>query len=423
MRALYVSQNGMAENLGQSQVLPYLRGLARRGVDIELLSFELPTLLPERHEELASQMRRDGIRWHSLVRTMPGSLAVKVGEAGRGVVVAMRAALARRPDIVHGRSYFPTAICDVVGEVSRRSKLLFDCRGMLGDEYVDCGYWTRDRLEYRLVKAYERRLFRHSDGIVVLTRALASWLREHEVIGPKPRLTVVPCCVDMERFRPSDEARARTREELGLGDSLVLLYAGSLGTWYLEEEMARFAAAVRERAEALGRHVVFVCLTPGDASGLRAQLERRGFPAADVVVRKIAPALMPDYLAVGDIGLSFIQSCFSKKGSSPTKVAEYLACGNVAVVNGDIGDQADLAKEKDSCVVLPGFSEVAIQAAVRAAVELATAPGREARVNAAVETARRHFGLEEVGVARYAMLYEALVSSRKAVLSTEQPAD
>ena len=38
MRALYVSQNGMAENLGQSQVLPYLRGLVRRGVEIELFA-------------------------------------------------------------------------------------------------------------------------------------------------------------------------------------------------------------------------------------------------------------------------------------------------------------------------------------------------------------------------------------------------
>lgn len=410
MRSLYVSQNGMAENLGQSQVLPYLRGLARRGVEIELVSYELPGVSAEVLEDISGSLSKDGIRWHPLVRTMGGSLDVKVAEAAKGALLALRRALVRRPDIVHGRSYFATAICDAVGEVSRRSKLLFDCRGMIGDEYVDCGYWTRDRLEYRLVKTYERRLFRRSDGMVVLTRALARWLREDGGLGPRPVVEVVPCCVDMERFRPLDDARERLRCELGLGDDFTLLYAGSLGTWYLEPEMARFAVAVRARLEALGRRVSFVCLTPSDSSGLRAELERAGFPAENVIVRKVAPKQMPEYLSIGDVGISFIQSCFSKKGSSPTKVAEYLACGNVVVVNGDIGDQADLATEKEACVVLRDFSVDEIERAARQATELADR-ARQSRIDSTTGVARRHFGLEEVGVTRYAGLYDALVAS------------
>src|SRR5687768_7432269 len=35
----------------------------------------------------------------------------------------------------------------------------------------------------------------------------------------------------------------------------------------------------------------------------------------------------PSYLSAADAGLSFIKSCFSKIASSPTKNAEYLACG------------------------------------------------------------------------------------------------
>ena len=414
MRALYVSHNGMTENLGQSQVLPYLRGLARRGVDIDLVSFELPTVTAAQREDVAADMQRDGIRWHPLLRTLGGSLPVKILEAQRGVMLALRSAVVRRPDIVHGRSYFPTAICDLVGEFSRRSKVLFDCRGMIGDEYVDCGYWTKERLEYRMVKAYERRLFTHSDGIVVLTRALAGWLRDSELIGPRPTLEVVPCCVDLAKFQPSDTARAAVREELGIADdAVVLLYSGSLGTWYLEPEMAAFAAAARGRLATSGRRLVFLCLTPSDGSRLRGRLEQAGFERADVIIRKVPPKRMPEYLSAGDMGLSFIQSCFSKKGSSPTKVAEYLACGNVTVVNGDIGDQADLAAEPESCVVLADFSPAEIERAARRAVELVTERPREARVTAAVGVARRQFGLEEVGIARYAKLYETLVSQGK----------
>lgn len=409
MRSLYISQNGMAENLGQSQVLPYLRGLVRHGVEIDLVSFELASLTADVREEMAGSLGRDGIRWHPLVRTMRTPLRVKVAEAARGVGLALARSLLRRPDIVHGRSYFATAICDAVGAFTPRSKLLFDCRGMIGDEYVDAGHWTKDRLEYRLVKAYERRLFARSDGMVVLTRALATWLRENDLRGARPLLEVVPCCVDMEKFRPSAEARVRLREELGLGDAFTIVYAGSLGTWYLEPEMARFAAAVREQLAATRRRLAYVCFTPSDSASLVAKLSEAGI--RDVIVRRIPPKQMPEHLCVGDVGVSFIQSCFSKKGSSPTKVAEYLACGNVAVVNGDIGDQADLARETEACVVLDDFSPAQIGRAARAAVELASRP-LEARVAATVDAARRHFGLEEVGVARYARLYEALVDRR-----------
>src|SRR5688500_12731534 len=39
-RVLFISYNGMLDPLGQSQVIPYLRELAKRGVQFTLLSFE-----------------------------------------------------------------------------------------------------------------------------------------------------------------------------------------------------------------------------------------------------------------------------------------------------------------------------------------------------------------------------------------------
>lgn len=41
-RVLFISYNGMLEPLGQTQVLPYLRELAKRSVKFILLSFEKP---------------------------------------------------------------------------------------------------------------------------------------------------------------------------------------------------------------------------------------------------------------------------------------------------------------------------------------------------------------------------------------------
>ena len=42
MSILYISQNGITDHIGQSQVAPYLIGLAKMGFKIHLLSAEKP---------------------------------------------------------------------------------------------------------------------------------------------------------------------------------------------------------------------------------------------------------------------------------------------------------------------------------------------------------------------------------------------
>ena len=41
-RVLYISYDGLLDPLGQSQVVPYVRELARRGVALTVISFEKP---------------------------------------------------------------------------------------------------------------------------------------------------------------------------------------------------------------------------------------------------------------------------------------------------------------------------------------------------------------------------------------------
>lgn len=406
MRALYVSHNGMLDNLGQSQVLPYVRGLARRGVTMRLLSFELSDAEPDAIEALRASLDKDGVHWTPLVRRRDPRLRTKITESANGVLAALTSAVAHRPDIVHGRSYLPTAIGDVIATLVPRARLLFDCRGMLGDEYVDAGYWTTDRIEYRLVKRFEARAFHRAEGVVVLTEALKRWIEARHWLGKRTNIEAIPCCVDLDRFHFDEVSRARIRREVGFDDRLVLVYAGSLGSWYCEEEVARLAGQVKRRS---GRKVGFLLLTPSPPEVLVGLLEREGLTRDEIVVRRAKPREMTSYLSAGDVGISFITSCFSKKGSSPTKVAEYLACGLTTVVNAHIGDQADLAADTDACVVVSSFDDAALAAAADSLVAMATRPVAE-RVAASRGVADRRFGLERVGVTRYQRLYSAIAA-------------
>lgn len=393
----------MTEPLGRSQVIPYLSQLARHSVRIEVVAFEPPSASQSDVDSVAALLRREGIGYKALRRRADHGLGTKAREISQAVVEGLREAASFRPDVVHCRSYVPTAAGDLLATLVPGAKLLFDCRGMLGDEYVDNGHWTTDDLRYRLVKLAERRFFHRAEGVVVLTEALARWLRQEGVLGARTALEVVPCCVDMDRFRIDEPTRAARRAAHGVGDEPVILYSGTLGSWYREDDMAEFVAAAHRR----DRRVRFHVLTRADAKPLVQKVVSRGFPEERILVASVSPDGMPQALSAGDVGLSFIQPCFSKMGSSPTKVAEYLACGQVVVANEGIGDVAELRGEAGACITMPDLERSSVLAAVDRALEAAAAPWSD-RLHRTSAVARRRFGLAEVGGPRYLSLYRNL---------------
>lgn len=403
VRALYLSHIGMLEPLGRSQVIPYLGGVAAAGAKITIISFEKATSTVVDIEHFRSILSARGLDWKPLRRDPSMHLGTKVFESARAVGKLLELSVRHRPDIIHGRSYLPAAVADVVATSLPRTKLLFDCRGMLGDEYVDAGHWTRDRLEYRLLKHYERRVFQRANGVVILTRALERHLRRDNAFGGHTHVEVIPCCVDTTRFARDEDARTRIRAELGIENRLVVVYSGSLGSWYREPDMARFVG------ELVRRNVkpVFLVLTHNDPQVLVDLVRAQGLPAEDLIVRRVTPDAMPHHLSAADVGLSFITSCFSKKGSSPTKLGEYLACGLVSVLNGDIGDQAEMSAHRDACVVLDDFSDEAIEGAAARAIVLVKRNASQ-RVQDARNVAEAELSLDRVGIPAYRRMYETL---------------
>src|SRR5712664_5000809 len=69
-RALFISYNGMLDPLGQSQVIPYLRELSKRGVRFTLLSFERDHAYTraglEQSADLRQELAESEIDWHWL---------------------------------------------------------------------------------------------------------------------------------------------------------------------------------------------------------------------------------------------------------------------------------------------------------------------------------------------------------------------
>jgi glycosyltransferase involved in cell wall biosynthesis len=402
LRALYVSHTGMTEPLGHSQVLPYVEGLVRAGFRMDIVAFEPLRATADEIRAVEERLSGSGIGYYWSRRSSSHAFAVKLAEATRALARLLARGLSARPRILHARSYLPSAVADIAAAVSPGTRLLFDVRGLLGEEYVDAGHWSADSYRYKLLKRFEKRLFARADGVVVLTERHRRHLRdEARLVAQDTPIEVIPTCVDVARFSASAEARARWRHALGVGSRFALVYAGTLGAWYREEEMVRLFAALRRR-----RPSCFALYTHSPTDRFEAALAAAQVPREELMVRRVAPSEMPAALAAADAAVSFITPCFSKLGSSPTKTAEYLAMGLPTVLNRGIGDGNQLIDEVPAVIDAGGLGPEEIE---RAAERLSAAD-----VNGLRESARRaaveRFSIEDVGIPRYRRLYERLAA-------------
>ena len=344
------------------------------------------------HEPLSPGVHWTALRYHR-TPTVPATAIDMV----QGLTAVALTGLLRSADLVHVRSYVPAALA-IPWAFASRTPLLFDMRGMWPDEKVDGGAWPANGRLYRATKRIERTLLARASAISVLTHSMRRHLRNEYPHRDEIRasISVIPTCTDLNLFRldvlPNAAVRARLPE-----NAKVLVYVGSLGTWYMSDEMARFYLAWRRAvAPALSR---LLLVTRDDPAAIRAVLEAQGV-AAEIIHHPAEREDVPGLVRCGDAAMCFIRPTFSKRGSAPTKLGELLACGLPVVAN-IVGDMADVLKDTPAGVVVESMTHDEFE---RAAQELAIRASAAETRNAARALAVRWFGLERA-VDRYDEIY------------------
>lgn len=340
---LYLSYDGLTDPLGQSQILPYLAGLARLGHRISIISFEKDDRVETGGEQIYQFCRENNLTWHPLRYHKRPPIFSTLYDVWCMRQRAQKLHAQTPFTIVHCRSY----ITALIGRWLKNTygiRFVFDMRGFWADERVEGGLWNLRSPLYRRVynffKGQERKFLYDADAVIVLTMAaraeILSW-------GVDDKITVIPCCVDVQLFDRGAVAAADTeawRTRLGIPrGAYVLLYLGSIGTWYLWNEMVLFF----ERLQKEHANAKFLILTP-DVDKI--------IPRADFIVRTVSRQEVPALISLADASVCFIKPSFSKKGSSATKMAEVLAMGVPVITNPGWGDVAFLADKLDNLLVV-----------------------------------------------------------------------
>ncbi|MDD4946151.1 MAG: glycosyltransferase [Gallionella sp.] len=405
---LFIAYDGLLDQLGGSQILPYLRGIAAHPRYVHIVSFEKPARFAVGAEKMRADLARDGIGWTPVPFTSRFGKLGKLWDLGRMYATCLRLQLKHRFGIVHCRSYMSMQVGAFLHRLTG-VKAIFDMRGLWVDERVDGGLWKQDRwlnrVIYRTYKRIERNLLASASHVVVLTRCVVPELKRLSPAMSAP-VTIIPCCADFDHFvMPSGETRQAVRAELGIPpDAMVLSYLGSLGTWYMLEDMLRlFAAAAGQRDDV---YLLFITRDWQDEQEDLLKTMGIGHLRARIHVRSASREEVPSLMAASDIMLSFIKPAYSKMGSCPTKLAEAFALGIPVISNVNVGDVEQITDELAAGATFDLDDAGAFERLAGKLEEIKGMGGAALR-----ERARKTFGLE-VAENSYRQVYETIEQSK-----------
>lgn len=402
MKVLYISYDGMTDNLGQSQVIPYLKGLIKHGHSFDILSFEKPENFIKRESLLKDLLREAGIGWYPLTYTKRPPVLASVYDTVRMHSKAKQLYLENKYDATHCRSYMPA----MAGQMLKRKygcRFIFDMRGFWPDERIDGNLWNIKNPVYRWIYNYfkkkELQFFNEADYSISLTEAgyreICKWK-----ISPSQlkKFSIIPCCADFDLFRVLPENK-ELKSQLNISDNhKVLCYLGSIGTWYMFDEMLQFFSLLRQSDSSF----CFLFVTPEPEKFILENAARFQIPPDAVRVVFASRQMVPEYLSLAHAGISFIKPCFSKQSSSPTKMGEMMAAGLPVICNDGVGDVDKYIQKTKAGILLKDFSEEEMKKAVSQVPTVLALTKEEVR-----KRAYEIFNLEH-GVELYADVYRQL---------------
>ena len=402
MNVLYISYDGMTDNLGQSQVIPYLKGLVGYGHHFDIISCEKPDKFSAKETEIRKLLDSLNIGWYPLPYTKRPPVLSSVLDVFRMYRKAYSLNRVNKYDAVHCRSYLSA----MIGQDMKKkfdAKFIFDMRGFWPDERIDGDLWNIKNPVYRIIYNYfkkkELQFFNEADLNISLTHAGLNEIKKMNVRKEQiDKFSIIPCCSDYELFKPLPRDMVLVKQ-LGFEESnKILCYLGSIGTWYMFDEMM----AMFKQLHFQDNSFRLLIMTPEPPSMVYDSAQKLDINADLIKVLSATRQQVPQFLSIAHLGISFIKPCFSKLSSSPTKMGEMLAAGVPLICNSGVGDVERIINDTKTGVIIHGFSEEEMQSVAKKAIEMIQIPRENIR-----EQSRPVFALES-GVKLYAQAYDKM---------------
>jgi glycosyltransferase involved in cell wall biosynthesis len=406
-RILYITYDGLTDPLGQSQVLPYLCGLAKHGFSFTIISFEKKARMHKEGALIKSITSASSITWIPLPFTSKPPIISKILDRRRMLRMASKLHKLNPFDLIHCRSY-------IAAEVGLKLKkatavpFIFDMRGFWADEKVDNGQWNLKRTLfkniYNFYKSKEKEFLLMADGIISLTHAAKDYLLKNRDFSHLS-IDVIPCCADLTHFNYLNTDKLNKEAILnnyGISpESKIICYLGSVGGWYLIKEMLLFFKLLHSKDS----KYIFLILTKEDPSLVEEMAKELSINPELIKVGYSPRNELPSVLSICGLSIFFIRNSFSKIASSPTKLGELMGMG-IPVICNSIGDTPYIINKTGAGMLIDDFSETQLEKIIYRVNELENIPKDSIR-----KGAFEFFDLQS-GIEKYISVYKRLFNKQ-----------
>lgn len=358
---LFISYDGMTDPLGQSQVIPYLAGLTKYGFEFTILSCDKPDRYRLHKAYVLKILEPFPIKWVSIPYHKSPPVLSSWYDYKMLCKTGAKLHRQKKFDLVHTRVGVP-ALAGYWLNKKFGIKFLNDIRGFWADERVDGGMWNIKNPVYKFIYSFfkkkEDEFIIEADYNTCLTYAARTEIHSWKQIPNQPiPIEVIPCSADMKLFNPASIDQLQQdqyKKELNIqADEIIISYLGSIGGWYLTEEMMRFCKRLSDKIP----EARFLFISPHLHHVIEAAAAKYELPAEKLIVKQGKRHEVPVLLSLSNYSLFFIKPCYSKISSSPTKHGEIMAMGIPVITNGGVGDVKEVVEKYNAGYVVQNFTD------------------------------------------------------------------
>lgn len=389
-RVLFLSYDGLLEDIGQSQILRYCERLAPRH-RITLLTCEKPSDLADSAAmaRAAARLADLGVAWTPLRYHKAPPVLSTAWDLLRMLAAALPGCRKGAFDVVHARSTPPAAVALALHCLAG-TPFIFDMKGFWAEQRLETGAW-RPGPVFDAARRVQDAAIRRARFVVSETDAGIEALRSRGACdGMRGAFHVVPTCVDVGRFSLGPHP----------GPGFTLGFVGSFGAGYLLDPMVQAFRHLREAVP----EARFRLVTRADHARFEAAFRRQGIADGCYSIGPARPDQVPGELASLHGGVYFLAPSPAMKAVCPTKLPELLAAGVPVLTGPGIGDTEKILRERGVGVVVDPADGGALRGAVGEFLRLARSEGIRARC--------RRAALELLDVSRGVRVFDELYSAK-----------
>ena len=346
------------------------------------------------------ELNQENINWVPLTYTKYPPILSTLLDIFKLNLALKKVNLEEEINLIHCRSYI-TSLSGLKFKSIYKIPFIFDMRGFYADERIDGNIWNKNHIIYKHVYKYfkkkEHQFLQLSNHTISLTKSGKKEIQSWGLQNLSP-ITIIPCCTDENLFQKKNIQNVRS--ELGFNkEDFIISYVGSIGTWYMLDEMLDFFKCLQIKKS----NAKFLFITKDDPLLILEKVKSKEIDDKCIKIQSSSREMMPSYIGVSNFSIFFILPVFSKKASSPTKMGEIMNLGIPIICNFGVGDVDEIMEKSMPELLVKYFSNNEYNRVIDIITN-----NYKPNLKNIIKTSQSYYSLEK-GVKKYANIYNQIL--------------